>query len=126
MKSIINILLFFVLTSIGYSQTCADLDLYPVQIFARTGETVHITWCTPIDTTNLMYYRIRCANLISGPFVVCTTKNIPADATSYDIVFNKTASHYYFLTAWYAEVENGVTVIKESPGSNMIRIRWKP
>jgi len=93
------------------------------EVFAKTGDLITLAWSMPNPLPpGLLYYRIRCAEKISGPFVVCY--QIPANVLSYTFTFNKTASTYYFVTRWFSSVQpDGTALISESTGSNMIRIR---
>lgn len=113
-------LVFVLFTSQAFAQSPCELG--PEERFVKTGDDVVLTW-EHSESAELLYFRIRCAEKISGPFNVCY--QVPYDARSYTFKFNKTASHYYFMTAWYAKRDDAGTLqVKESAGSNMIRVRW--
>lgn len=92
------------------------------QAYKTWNSTVTFDWTPPSDLTGLLYYRIRRAPVISGTYGVVVT--VPFDKTSYSFVW-KGGDYHYFITAWYSVMENGVSVVRESVGSNQVRVRTK-
>lgn len=78
----------------------------------------------------LLYFRVRSAPKVSGPFnVIATIWPVPVNVYQdgqYKWIWTADTYRELFVTAWY-EVEEGTTKkIVESPGSNHIKlkVRW--
>lgn len=123
-KFFLCFILSFLLLVRVYAQNPTPCLTGPSQKFAKTGDLVTINWTMPdpLPVPNLLYFRIRCAQNISGLFVVCY--QVPSNVGTYTFTFNKTVSTYYFLSAWYSVPQpDGSNLIAESEGSNMVRVR---
>jgi len=115
------LLLLLVLPKNSFSQ-CNLMADGGIQAFVKWNTALTFSWVPPENTSGLLYYRIRRASTISGTYTVIAT--IPFDRNSYNIVW-KGGDYHYFVTSWYSIMENGVSVIRESVGSNQVRVRTR-
>jgi len=120
MKNLILLLLLLIPTD--FFGQCNLMVGGHEQASVTWNSTVTFGWTPPDDTTGLLYYRIRRASAISGTYTVLVT--VPSDKSEYVFVW-KGGDYHYFVTAWYSVIENGVSVVRESVGSNQIRVRTK-
>lgn len=110
--------LFLILQQNLFSQ-CNLNTQQQYDVRAKIGDIITIAWDAPPTNSALLYYRIRRASIISGLYPVWVT--VPFDKTQY--TFTVTGPYFYFVTAWYSVIENGVSVARESTGSNLVRVR---
>lgn len=97
----------------------------PVEKTVKVGSTVTVSWTMPSPLPEgLLYYRIRRAAHPAGSYSPWV--KVPADKLEYSFVVTEAKSYIYFIGVWYSMIENGQSVIRESVGSNQVRITGIP
>lgn len=135
MKFVFSVLVFLMLLTMEVNGQLTPCSLSsPPGNYETTktfGSTVTLNWVyfNPLPT-NFLYFRLRRSQAPAGEFAVwqriypdkCAPDPNNSSQSSCNFSFPADRTYWYFMTAVYQETVNGQTTLKETVGSNQVKI----
>lgn len=98
----------------------------PTETTVQVGSSVTVQWEMPSPLPpGLLYYRIRRSSTPAGSYN--SWVKVASDKLEYTFTATEAKTYIYFIGAWYSTADaQGNTVVKESSGSNQVKITAIP